>query len=84
MIFGTLLPVLSKVLLNSGTDDKHGHGKPVEKTKKKEAGKELQEISGSGFASEPPSFHDMLIHPNFDEEIAPQPSAKLSKKKNNS
>lgn len=70
------MPILSKFLLGSDKDDGHGHGH-VEKKKDAE-GHELKDMSGS--QDDAPSFHDMLIHPNFDQN---ESVAAPTKKKQN-
>lgn len=66
------MPVLGRVLLGSGKDEGHGHGHaapaPAIK-KKKSVDSELSDLSkGSNEIEDVPSFHDMLIHPNFEQD----------------
>lgn len=88
LLFGTLMPILGKVLLGQGDDNGHGHGHAEVKGKAKDKkegkeGKELDNLdhSGSNEIEDPPSFHEMLIHPNFEDGEA---SVMIEKKKKNS
>lgn len=65
LLFGTLMPILSKYLLGGDNEDAHahGHGHAV----KNDNDKEMKNLDGSHEVDDPPSFHDMLIHPNFED-----------------
>lgn len=65
LLFGSMMPILGKVLLDSGKDDAHGHGHGQEDKNNKEM-KEMNK-SHSHEVEDQPSYHDMLIHPNFDD-----------------
>ena len=75
LLFGTLMPILGRVLLKKeGDEEDHGHGKKLEN------GVEMNQMSHSN--SEEISFHEMLIHPNFEEAEASIIQGKSKKKKN--
>lgn len=67
-----MMPVLAKVLLPSGQEESHGHGHAKPKSKGKGASKEMKNLdkSGSQEVEDVPSFHEMLIHPNFEDNEA--------------
>jgi NhaP-type Na+/H+ or K+/H+ antiporter len=79
LLFGTLMPLLSKFLLGGDDDEAHGHGHGHGHAKKEEKdGEELEDLSGSAGKSEP-SVHELLIHPNFENEesmVANKPKKK--------
>lgn len=75
LLFGTLMPILTKVLLGGGKDEGHGHGHHKVKGEDKE-GQELDNVSGGSNAiDDPVSFHEQLVHPNLEESVV-DPNAK--------
>lgn len=76
LLFGTMMPILGKVLLKKDKEDDHSHGHI--KQVKKGDDKEMKSIDGSHEVDDPPSFHDMLIHPNFEDN---EQSIALNKEK---
>ena len=77
LLFGSLMPILSKVLLKGGDNKGHGHGKKNEL----EDGKELNNLNEMEYNSESSeSKHEVFIHPNFDEvEASILPNMKKKK-----
>jgi NhaP-type Na+/H+ or K+/H+ antiporter len=78
LLFGTLMPILGKVLLGTDTEVSHAHVA----VKEKKEGQELADFekSGSNEIDDPPSFHEMLIHPNFEDAEVSVTHGKKNKK----
>jgi NhaP-type Na+/H+ or K+/H+ antiporter len=79
LLFGTLMPILGKVLLGTSSGDAHNHGQIKEDKQEQELANFGNSVSNE--IDDPPSFHEMLIHPNFEEGDA---SVNQEKKKKNS
>lgn len=78
------MPILGKVLLPSGEnkENDHGHGHKKKEKKKDEEGNELKNMNGSGsYENEDSvSVHEVLIHPNYEDQ---DQSIAVNKKKKN-
>lgn len=84
LMFGSMMPILGKVLLPSGEnkENDHGHGHKKKEKKKDEEGNELKNMNGSGsYENEDSvSVHEVLIHPNYEDQ---DQSIAVNKKKKN-
>ena len=75
LLFGTLLPFLSKMLLSTVSEEPKDEGKELQDVIENNKEKSHSEVDNQ--SSE--SFHDLLIHPNF--ESASQTIVKDKKRK---
>jgi hypothetical protein len=67
LLFGSLLPILSKFLLETGKEDFHSHKQDNSSQEKNSADfKKMNQIN-SKEDEELSSIHEMVFHPNFDE-----------------
>jgi len=70
LLFGSMLPCLSKILLKKedGDQSAHGHSPPKPVKKKSDKGKlDADKSNSEEENNDQPSYHDLLIHPNFED-----------------